>query len=151
MKEPLINAHTVSDNVIRHLNDKTGSSFSPETVKTSKLIEKRLKEGYTEADLIKAIDIKCSHWMGDADMEKYLRPSTLFGPKFSEYLGQKNQNEYYSYNPLKRFSTKELTEELKRRSGVVVVFSNVEDEIMFSTGGNEYKFEGPAMVLINQD
>ena len=33
------------------------------------------------------IDTKAKEWMG-TDMEKYLRPETLFGSKFENYLNQ---------------------------------------------------------------
>ena len=32
------------------------------------------------------IDKKCAEWLNDEKMRGYLRPSTLFGDKFSEYL-----------------------------------------------------------------
>ena len=44
--------------------------------------------GYTEADLRAVVDKKCAEWISDPKMRGYLRPSTLFGPKFSEYLSQ---------------------------------------------------------------
>lgn len=38
------------------------------------------------ADFQTVIDKMCGKWKGDAKMEDYLRPSTLFGPKFEGYL-----------------------------------------------------------------
>ena len=35
------------------------------------------------------IDSQCKQWLG-ADMEKYLRPETLFGPKFEGYLNSRS-------------------------------------------------------------
>mgnify|MGYP003154051592 CR=1 FL=1 len=35
------------------------------------------------------IDKKCQEWLNDGEYERYLRPSTLFGPKFGQYHGQK--------------------------------------------------------------
>jgi hypothetical protein len=32
------------------------------------------------------VDKKCAEWFGDSKMRSYLRPSTLFGDKFGEYL-----------------------------------------------------------------
>ena len=39
-------------------------------------------------DLMKVVNKKCSEWMNDSVMRSYLRPSTLFGSKFAEYLAQ---------------------------------------------------------------
>ncbi|MDN6206002.1 MAG: conserved phage C-terminal domain-containing protein, partial [Staphylococcus simulans] len=44
---------------------------------------------------IKVIDTKVQQWSGDATMDKYLRPATLFGNKFDDYLNEyqtKKQN-----------------------------------------------------------
>jgi hypothetical protein len=35
---------------------------------------------------VEVIDKRCAAWKGDPKMEEYLRPSTLFGPKFESYL-----------------------------------------------------------------
>ena len=37
---------------------------------------------------MKVVNKKCSEWMNDSVMRSYLRPSTLFGSKFAEYLAQ---------------------------------------------------------------
>jgi len=39
-------------------------------------------------DFKTVIDKKCVEWMNDEKMEKFLRPVTLFGPKFESYLNQ---------------------------------------------------------------
>ena len=43
-------------------------------------------QGYSVEDMRTVIDRKCAEWSGDEKMRTYLRPSTLFGPKFAEYL-----------------------------------------------------------------
>ena len=48
-----------------------------------------MNEGFTEDDLLKVIDIKSKTWLHDPEMNKYLRPQTLFGNKFEGYLNQK--------------------------------------------------------------
>lgn len=50
-------------------------------------INARLDEGYTVDDFYKVIDNKYEEWH-DTEMEKYLRPDTLFGTKFDIYLNQ---------------------------------------------------------------
>ena len=74
--------------VISHLNFCTGKQYRASSKQARAKIEARMNEGYTLDDFIKVIDIKATEWMG-SDMEKYLRPETLFGPKFEGYLNQR--------------------------------------------------------------
>lgn len=74
--------------VVSYLNDRTSSSFRAKSEKTKRLIRARIKEGYTVDDFKKVIDNKVSEWFG-TEMQKYLRPETLFGTKFESYLNQK--------------------------------------------------------------
>ena len=74
--------------VIDYLNSKAGTSYKCSTKKTQTLIHARFNEGFTLDDFKKVIDIKCSEWM-NTTMNQYLRPETLFGPKFEGYLNQK--------------------------------------------------------------
>ena len=53
-----------------------------------KHINARFEEGYTCDDFYEVIDNKYKEWHG-TEMEKYLRPDTLFGTKFEIYLNQK--------------------------------------------------------------
>ena len=55
--------------------------------KNTKLVNARLKEGYTIDDFKTVIDKKVAEWQ-NGDMAKYLRPETLFGTKFDGYLNQ---------------------------------------------------------------
>ena len=71
--------------VCDYLNEKTGARYVADTKATVACIRERLKEGYTYDDFITVIDKKCAEWKG-TDMEKYLRPQTLFGNKFESYL-----------------------------------------------------------------
>lgn len=73
--------------VISHLNQKTGAHYKPDTDKTKRLIRARLREGFTLENFKTVIDKMAGEWMG-TDMEKYLRPETLFGTKFESYLNR---------------------------------------------------------------
>ncbi|HAR6416291.1 TPA: replication protein [Staphylococcus pseudintermedius] len=73
--------------IIDYLNQKTAKNFKHTTNKTQKVIKARWNEGFEEDDFRKVIDNKVSEWKG-TDMEKYLRPETLFGTKFEGYLNQ---------------------------------------------------------------
>lgn len=73
--------------IIDYLNVKSGSHYR-NTDSTRRLIHARFQEGFTKEDFFKVIDIKVSSWTG-SDMEKYIRPQTLFSPKFESYLNEK--------------------------------------------------------------
>ena len=74
------------ETVISHLNELAGTHYRPTKADTIKLIRARLKEGYSVDDLKLVVSYKCDEWMG-TDMQKYLRPETLFRPsKFEGYL-----------------------------------------------------------------
>lgn len=75
--------------IIDYLNHKTYASYKPTTGKTQKIIQARLKEGFTVADFKQVIDLKTAEWLHDPEWSKYLRPETLFGTKFESYLNQK--------------------------------------------------------------
>ena len=46
-----------------------------------------MNEGFNLDDFKRVIDIKVDDWRG-TEFEKYLRPETLFGTKFENYLNQ---------------------------------------------------------------
>lgn len=71
--------------VVQHLNEKAGTKYRASGAKTQKVIHARVAEGFTLDDFIAVIDKKTAEWMG-TDWEKFLRPETLFGPKFESYL-----------------------------------------------------------------
>lgn len=73
--------------IIDYLNTQAGKRYRTESAQ-SKHIRARLSEGYTVEDCKKVIDIKVKEWLGN-DMEKYLRPETLFNStKFENYINQ---------------------------------------------------------------
>lgn len=74
------------EQVISHLNSLANTRYRPTRADTIKVITARLKEGYSVDDLKLVVSYKCDEWMG-TDMQKYLRPETLFRPsKFEGYL-----------------------------------------------------------------
>jgi len=81
--------------IIAYLNNKTNSSYKPETKKTRDLITERWNEGFLFDDFKRVIDIKTQEWLYDPVWNKYLRPETLFGPKFESYLNQKSGKKTY--------------------------------------------------------
>ena len=91
-------------NILSFLNEKTGKNFKHNSQKTRKLINARLREGYTEKDFYTVIENKCKDWLKDEKMNKYLCPDTLFGTKFEKYLNQGvNVNEKHFANGKDQF------------------------------------------------
>lgn len=75
--------------VVSHLNKTAKKSFSPDTPKTKELIVYWLKQGRTVSDLKAVIDWKCQQWLNNSEMERYLRPMTLFRKvNFENYLNE---------------------------------------------------------------
>jgi uncharacterized phage protein (TIGR02220 family) len=73
--------------VVEYLNQAAGTSFKKNTPKTVRAVKARMKEGFTVEDFKAVIDKKVREWKG-TDMQKYIRPETLFGTKFEGYLNQ---------------------------------------------------------------
>lgn len=85
--------------IVDYLNLKSGKNFKASSDKTQTKIKARLNEGYSLDDFKTVIDNKVlDSQMGQFD-EKYLRPETLFGPKFEGYLNQGKAPEK-NYEPL---------------------------------------------------
>ena len=77
--------------IVGYLNTKAGTKYKASCNDTKKKINARLSEGFTIADFETVIDKKCAEWRG-TEWEKFLRPLTLFGPKFESYLNAKISN-----------------------------------------------------------
>ena len=90
--------------IIKYLNHTTGKNYKV-TQKWKDLIKARWNEGQRLDDFKKVIDVKSSQWLNSKDMNKYLRPQTLFGNKFDEYL-----NEYVPKVESSRISDIERTQ-----------------------------------------
>lgn len=71
--------------ILARLNEKAGTAYRATSKATQSHINARLADGFTLDDFYSVIDKKCAEWKG-TDMEKYLRPETLFGSKFENYL-----------------------------------------------------------------
>ena len=86
----------VYEEIIKYLNEKTGSHFKPTSKSTQRLINGRLSENYTIEDFKYVIDVKTNEWKNNTKMSKYLTPDTLFNAsKFEKYRNQqmpKQQN-----------------------------------------------------------
>lgn len=77
--------------VVDYLNSKAGTHYKPSSKATQQHINARLAEGFKQEDFLRVVDNMCTVWKG-TEWEQYLRPSTLFGSKFENYLNRKTQN-----------------------------------------------------------
>ena len=77
--------------IILYLNYKINANYKYTTRKTRDLIKARFNEGFTAEDFKIVIDKKSREWLKDKKMSKFLRPETLFGTKFENYLNQKEE------------------------------------------------------------
>lgn len=73
--------------IIKYLNEATSKSFKV-TQKWKDLIKARWNEGQRLDDFKKVIDVKTNQWLNNQEMNMYLRPATLFGNKFDDYLNE---------------------------------------------------------------
>ncbi len=73
--------------IIDYMNSRCGTRYTEKNKQTKESIHARLEEKFTEEDFYTVIDKKSNEWIG-TEMERYLRPQTLFGTKFESYLNQ---------------------------------------------------------------
>lgn len=91
-KEPDVESYNEISDVLTYLNEKTGSNYLIKSAKNREHISARLKEGFSVEVMKSVIDKKVKEWAG-TQMEKYLRPMTLFNSaKFESYVNQKSEN-----------------------------------------------------------
>ena len=74
--------------IIDYLNTKADTHYRFTSSDTKMHIKARCDEGYGIDDFKTVIDKKVKEWKG-TEMEKFLRPATLFGTKFEAYLNQR--------------------------------------------------------------
>ena len=92
----------ITDEVIGYLNTRIDGRYNSKTKATIKLVSSRINEGYVSDDFKDVIDYLAEEWLSDAKMSKFLRPSTMFSPKFNEYLSN-------SHSPHRNNKTKKET------------------------------------------
>lgn len=79
----------IVDEIIGYLNQTALKNFKATTTATKRLINARLADGYTLEHFKCVIDTKVKQWLRNPEMNKYLRPDTLFNAtKFEGYLNE---------------------------------------------------------------
>ncbi len=72
--------------IIDYLNSKCSKRYKHSNRIARDKIHARWNEGFRLEDFKLVIDVKAHEWLNDTEMNKYLRPDTLFGSKFEIYL-----------------------------------------------------------------
>ncbi len=80
--------HYCINEVIAYLNNVAGKNYNQQTKKTRDLIRVWLNQGFNLDQFKAVIDIKSNAWLTNPEFNKFLRPQTLFGPKFESYLNE---------------------------------------------------------------
>ncbi|TWT12054.1 conserved phage C-terminal domain-containing protein [Streptococcus sp. sy004] len=73
--------------ILAYLNKVASKNFQAKSRSHQKVIQARLKEGYSLDDFKKVVDVMTASWKG-TDYEQYLQPQTLFGNKMDNYLNK---------------------------------------------------------------
>ena len=97
--------------IVDYLNKKLDTRYRSTGKKIRDLINARRNEGYDFEDFCKVIDNKYASWHGSKEMCQHLVPSTLFGPKFYQYL---NEIPYQDSNKLEGKPTYDLDEATRK-------------------------------------
>lgn len=105
--------------IIEDLNKTVGTNYKHTSEKTRSLIRARWNEGFTLKDFQLVHKTKAEEWLHDDDFRKYLRPETLYGPKFENYLNQDSRpgkSPKEELPPLSEEEIKEITEEVRKQA-----------------------------------
>ena len=74
------------EEAVSYLNERAGTRFRASSASTARHVRARAREGYSLDDIRAVVDAKVAEWGHDQRMAAYIRPETLFGPKFEGYL-----------------------------------------------------------------
>ena len=94
--------------IVDYLNLKAKTNYRASSKTTQAHIKARLNEGFTVEDFKTVIDKKVKEWKR-TEFEKFLRPETLFGSKFENYLN--SPSTIYSNSKTPQFQEREYTDE----------------------------------------
>ena len=82
--------------IIEDLNVKTGKEYRSSSEGTKNKIRARWNEGFRLEDFKRVHDAMVKKWTG-TEWAQYLRPETLYSPKFESYLNTEPQNSVPGY------------------------------------------------------
>ena len=79
--------------IIRDLNEVTEKNFMSSSKKNRELIRSRWNEGFKLKDFFHVHKVKTEEWKNNVEMNKFLRPETLYSNKFHGYVNEKLKDE----------------------------------------------------------
>ncbi len=82
--------------IVEYMNDVTRGKYRASSRYVKEHINARLGEGYSVDEFKLVIDHMNTLWGSDPVMSRYLRPQTLFGPKFASYLADAERSSNYN-------------------------------------------------------
>ena len=97
--------------IIDYLNKKTGKRFPASAKRSREPIHARWRDGFRLKDFKRVIDNKCFSWGNSPKMSPFLRPKTLFGPNFVDYLNENNIPANATPYDLKDFENQKLPQD----------------------------------------
>lgn len=104
--------------IVKYFNDKCNKDYRYSNDNMRKYISERYNEGFREEHFYTVIDKKADEWLGDAKMEKYLRPSTLFSKEhFEDYLNQRVRKRTEDINASRQSQLAYLLNDIKENEG----------------------------------
>lgn len=95
--------YPLAEEIIAHLNQVANRAY-PLNLANFELIERWLKEGRTVKDFKVVNELKTLEWKDSAKMSVWIRPSTLYGEKFLNYVNQNPNHKLNSAGSGKRWT-----------------------------------------------
>ena len=134
-KESVPDVSSLPSFLISYLNEKAGTNYNV-TKSVRQQVEGLIDSGYSADQIRTVIDRKCDEWLTDEKMRTYLRPSTLFGEKFGEYVSAPVSLSMEKQQDTER-KRKSLQKELSEKKSSLSVLRSALDEIPRGTRMDE--------------
>ncbi len=99
--------------IIRDLNEVTEKNFMSSSKKNRELIRSRWNEGFKLKDFIHVHKVKTEEWKNNVEMNKFLRPETLYSNKFHGYVNEKLKDEIKKSAEQEKLNSPETQEDIE--------------------------------------
>ena len=99
--------------IIRDLNEVAEKAFMSSSNKTRELIRARWNEGFRLKDFLHVHKVKTEEWKNKVEMNKYLRPETLYSNKFHGYVNEKLKDEIKKSAEQEKLNSPETQEDIE--------------------------------------
>jgi len=99
--------------IIRDLNEVAEKAFMSSSNKTRELIRARWNEGFRLKDFIHVHKVKTEEWKNNVEMNKFLRPETLYSNKFHGYVNEKLKDEIKKSAEQEKLNSPETQEDIE--------------------------------------